>query len=463
MTAKGWAAVAILFLVGGCDVVDPTPIDTTSNAPKGGAFSIATDSIEISSLGEGRLNISIADTTEPAITATGPFTATIEVTGGTIKKTVLIITATAPGIGYLKLANDRSKDSVKVVATQVSFRQIAMSSGFACGIASDGRAWCWGGNTDSQLGTTNGIASPCSGSACQYSNGGTARHPLPIADQRKFSTVAVTGAPCSAWGISGTCGGACALTPQGETYCWGNGVGMNPVLFGPGRSLSTIQASGCGLDAEGEAYCLTNSTSTRLAAPLIFSSLSVGSTHSCGVSGGDVYCWGANTKGQLGIGTIDANAHPTPEKVVSSVEFTAVSVGTAKTCAISSEKLIYCWGSGFSADETTTDCGAPFVPGSCVTVPRAVQGGRAVQSLGMATNESFATAAVCGLVLDGSVDCWTTFNANPSTVLAPFPFEKIAVAGGSSALPDYPFGCGLTAANGMYCWTRDFIASKKTE
>jgi hypothetical protein len=55
---------------------------------------------------------------------------------------------------------------------------------------------------------------------------------------------------------------------------------------------------------------------------LTFSSLALGELHSCGVIGsgpivtgttappGDVYCWGDNEKGQIGVGSFGQNGVP---------------------------------------------------------------------------------------------------------------------------------------------------------
>src|SRR3989449_9257122 len=65
-----------------------------------------------------------------------------------------------------------------------------------------------------------------------------------------------------------------------------------------------------------------------------FAAVSVGGIHTCGVAvGGVAYCWGWNTRGQLGDGT-SGTERSLPVRVVSDVRFAAVSAGDRYTCGI---------------------------------------------------------------------------------------------------------------------------------
>ena len=79
-----------------------------------------------------------------------------------------------------------------------------------------------------------------------------------------------------------------------------------------------------------------------------------GGNHTCLLSGSDVWCWGQNSKGQLGDGTrTDRNV---PVKVLSAaVDITA---GLDYTCAVMIYGQVMCWGNnhqGQLADGTMTD------------------------------------------------------------------------------------------------------------
>ncbi len=72
-----------------------------------------------------------------------------------------------------------------------------------------------------------------------------------------------------------------------------------------------------------------------------FTIVSAGQDHTCALTAdGDVYCWGANADGQLGIGASDKLPHPKPLRVASGIKFKVVSAGYRHTCS-TGERLDY--------------------------------------------------------------------------------------------------------------------------
>jgi alpha-tubulin suppressor-like RCC1 family protein len=66
-----------------------------------------------------------------------------------------------------------------------------------------------------------------------------------------------------------------------------------------------------------------------------------GFAHTCGLSGGQVLCWGQNGSGQLGRpGPTD----PFPGFVPGLSRVVAIGTGTVHSCAYVSPTEIYCWG-----------------------------------------------------------------------------------------------------------------------
>lgn len=85
---------------------------------------------------------------------------------------------------------------------------------------------------------------------------------------------------------------ACAITLEGDVYCWGDG--------GAGRL--------------GDGETSSRSTPVLVAAPqgVKFASIAAGGYHACGVTiTGEAYCWGAGTNGVLGTGDTDNQTLPT--------------------------------------------------------------------------------------------------------------------------------------------------------
>src|SRR2546425_9544657 len=93
-----------------------------------------------------------------------------------------------------------------------------------------------------------------------------------------------------------------------------------------------------------------------------FAAVSVGGIHTCGVAAGGVaYCWGWNTRGQLGDGT-SGTERWVPIRVLGDARFAAVSAGDRYTCGLTAAGAAYCWGLngwGQLGDGTTTDRSSP--------------------------------------------------------------------------------------------------------
>ncbi|MES2178320.1 MAG: hypothetical protein V4550_10725 [Gemmatimonadota bacterium] len=84
--------------------------------------------------------------------------------------------------------------------------------------------------------------------------------------------------------------------------------------------------------------------------------VSVGAAHSCGIRlDGALYCWGSNASGQLGVdaargkcGRFRSACEAGPRAVAPTLRFLHVSAGQRHTCAITTERRLYCWGDNVS-------------------------------------------------------------------------------------------------------------------
>lgn len=93
-----------------------------------------------------------------------------------------------------------------------------------------------------------------------------------------------------------------------------------------------------------------------------YASLAAGVAHTCGLtSAGAAYCWGANTYGQLGTGSVGGRA-ATPQLVAGGHVFNGLAVGDHHSCGKRTDGPAYCWGRntrGQLGDGTTIDRGVP--------------------------------------------------------------------------------------------------------
>ncbi len=75
-----------------------------------------------------------------------------------------------------------------------------------------------------------------------------------------------------------------------------------------------------------------------------------GSTHTCALVKGEVWCWGTNNNGELGIGSSSPSYSSTPLKVLrapgvmAGEKIVKISVEGVTSCAISESGKAFCWG-----------------------------------------------------------------------------------------------------------------------
>ena len=251
------------------------------------------------------------------------------------------------------------------------------ADGHTCALTPAGTAYCWGSNAYGQLGVgdKNG-PEHCSGGAI---GDGCSTRPVAVAGGRSFIAI-------EAGNLH-----SCALDAGGAAYCWGwnhsgvlgDGTSLQqehaaPTQVAGGYSFVAISAGGfhnCGLTADGSAYCwgrnedgqlgvgtttgpefcahpldpfygdgYCSNTPVPVAGGLRFAAIGAGFYHTCGLTtDGDIYCWGDNLYGQLGIDFTAQNS-PLPVLVRGGLTFTALSVGESHNCGITLGRELYCWG-----------------------------------------------------------------------------------------------------------------------
>lgn len=253
----------------------------------------------------------------------------------------------------------------------VAFTSIYAALGHTCGLDANGQAYCWGSNAYGQLG-----------------NNSTTHRKTPYPVQHP-SGVTFTS-------ISGGESHTCALDTAGQAWCWGYGAGGamgGGFSFGDSIPVQVTHPSGvtftslvadyrhtCALSSAGQAYCwgannsgqLGDNTTTTQYTPVAvqqpsgvtFVSISLGSAHTCArTSGGQAYCWGLNTRGQLGDASFTQRKTPVAVSQPSGVSLGLVSNGAYFTCGLDGVGQSWCWGRNDFyqiGNGTTTDSNVPL-------------------------------------------------------------------------------------------------------
>ncbi len=292
--------------------------------------------------------------------------------------------------GHGGLGNGMAQSTVGVLVTGLTdVIALAASENSSCALRADGTVRCWGENQHGQLGdgTTIGRTTPVTvvglgqvvalaagiQSYCARLANGQVRcwgqnlnGELGDGSQIERSTpVAVTGLD-KVISLEGGRSHFCASTAAGLVYCWGsNSFGQ---LGQASRSFSTV------------ALQVPNLSNIKQAA--------TGSDSSCALNGqGQVSCWGTNIQGELGRGYFDASvqSHPVPEPVVSLTHVVRLAHGGGKAmCTIRSDDgQLWCWGGnsfgqlgiGTTSSGVPTPTQATSVGGAAVFVATSVDEG----------------------------------------------------------------------------------------
>jgi alpha-tubulin suppressor-like RCC1 family protein len=270
--------------------------------------------------------------------------------------------STSSGPDMCSIPNPCSVAPVTITGSHV-FKTVSAGGNFACGVTTSGTVYCWGWNVVGEL----GLGSTTGPQACG-ANPSCSTYP-------RHTLGGLTLASISAGGLS-----VCGLAASGAAYCWGEGRGgqlgdstassdSTPVAVVGGHAFTTISTGGvsvCGLTATGTAYCWGENTQGELGdstitgpelcggqpcstvpvavvGGLTFEAITVGNRYACGVaSGGDAYCWGVNSVGQLGDGS--SSNRSTPTKVAGPYKFATISAGNSSTCGVTINQVTYCWG-----------------------------------------------------------------------------------------------------------------------
>jgi alpha-tubulin suppressor-like RCC1 family protein len=142
----------------------------------------------------------------------------------------------------------------------------------SCAIGAENRAYCWGYDASGALGLG------------KHQGRVSIDTPAVVAGDRRFTNPAVSFL------------GTCALqTSGGELYCWGS-------------PPSTPQPDRCFSGGEFGGYHACAVSPQAVFHPRNFSRVSISTLHGCARSATEtIYCWGANSFGELGNGTTDAS------------------------------------------------------------------------------------------------------------------------------------------------------------
>lgn len=217
-----------------------------------------------------------------------------------------ILNCASSGKASIAAACAPAPQLLRDASAALPFTALSAGSSHTCGLRTDSLAYCWGRLA-----------------------GVRADRSRPVSPTQRFVALASSSAM------------ACGLDATGSVYCWGDDVdGLGdgqtdtsavPVAVAAGlhfESLAglrgnrpTAETDGgmCGIAEDGALICwglLAAPTPTRAAAPLYFTSASMGAIHGCGLAtDAMLYCWGSEYVPALGF-PITAFERDVPSRVI---------------------------------------------------------------------------------------------------------------------------------------------------
>ena len=257
------------------------------------------------------------------------------------------------------------RNPVPVNRLRAGLQSLSTGTYSTCAIDANNRSWCWGRNSEGQVGDNTNIQR-------------TIPRPVNISTQgfgpRNIAEVRAGG------------NHACAINAAGRAYCWGRNIYGQLGTGGGGDSLIPV-----GVSVATAGFGRRN-----------IAQVAVGVDHSCALNrAGRVFCWGRNTNGQLGLGIPNNPGSPVPIATDTSAPGFAprntarIVAGAFTNCALNTNGRAYCWGrngSGQVGDGTS---------GNDRNAPVQVSGlGAGLRDIATKLNHS------CAIDAAGDVWCW---------------------------------------------------------
>jgi alpha-tubulin suppressor-like RCC1 family protein len=236
----------------------------------------------------------------------------------------------------------------------------------------------------------------------------------------------------------------------------GSAASIKQATVVAGEPVSAGEIHTCALQPSGTVLCwgdnsrgqlgdgtITSRTATTAVTGLTdATAISAGYSHNCALKrNGSVVCWGSNYSGQLGDGTLADKT--TPVLVAGLTDAVAITTGLGHSCAIKADASVVCWGSNSRGQLGNTTLGGNLIP-------------TPVNGLTDAIALSAGILHTCALKTNGSVVCWganslgqlgdSTAIDNGKPVLVVGLTDATVLRAGAYS------NCAIKVNGGVVCW-----------
>ncbi|MFA7209708.1 MAG: fibronectin type III domain-containing protein [Parcubacteria group bacterium] len=326
-------------------------------------------------------------------------------------------------------------DDAAVIELESEAKQVSAGIEHTCALKTDGTVYCWGNNNAGQLGDNTTIS-----------------RDIPV----QVLGVGAIGVLTDVSQISSGRYHNCALKTDSTVYCWGDnssgqlGDNTTIVKYTP---IQVLGVGGSGILSE-------------------ISQIATGQNHTCALkTDGAAYCWGKNDYGQLGDNTTTYRYAPIQVVGVDGIGFltddSQIAAGEAHTCAIKTDGMVYCWGAnsfGQLGDNTTVSKYAPVQVLGTNGVGMLSDVSRIAGGMGSHT---------CALKNNGTVYCWGYNSAGQlgdNTTVAKYAPVQVLGVGGVGFLTSIKqvigggeHTCAIKTGGAVYCWGKNSYGQLGTD
>lgn len=241
---------------------------------------------------------------------------------------------------------------------------------------------------------------------------------------------------------------------------WDSGSpdGTEPVISGDNFTMCAIRESAMvycwGANSSGQLGRNTDTAATTTIAPVatydttLAQSISVNGSAVCAVLlNRSVQCWGSNALGQVGNGSTGAVVD-VPTTVSGLTRVAAVSVGVREACAVRQDGTVWCWG-------TPTWGTFTGFPTATQTAPLKVTGLSKIVDVSVGQNHA------CALRVDKRVVCWGqndygqlgNGNDDPTSGIVVVP----GITDATGMVVGFDNTCAIRTGGTVYCWGNNAV------
>ena len=359
------------------------------------------------------------------------------------------------GLGYVSA--EPVTTPTQVPSDKISdVRNVSLGSDFTCVVAGSAlQVYCWGSNFYGALGLDDS-------NSYSHSPGNPAKLAGMDAELTSYNWYQTLMLACGAQTCCAVIDKNSAASPVRAVTCWGRGdrnqLGEGGVTWVNGAATGTAQPARRGNVGTGAgSYKSTGGVSLTFGTG-VASLVTVGGDQSCALmTSGDVYCWGFNANGAVGVGSSMTTAYYNPSLVsIGANKAITVNCYDGVCCVVTRDAYeVKCWGKG---------AGGRLGVGVFDVGTTAASMGAGLQSANLgkyvyAMDVNVGSEQTCALLSNNTVKCWGLVNGvvlgdSPASEMSNF-LPSVRLAGSQVALQISGKGgttCAVMSDYNVVCW-----------